>query len=699
MDNYMRFEGWLKSNNYVSWKSYISFIKTIDKALGIANFEKIKSVQQLQQLLLQLQGTSNFLERGDSDKSNILSGFRTYIQYIEESNSKKNMKVWRIGSNWGGVNILPVFKEHNIAYAGIEVGESILNVSKDDLVAVTSGQAIVAVGKVTGIKDLTSFKAEYASQFENVKAITLAPFYFKESYPGIDFSIYDGQGKQFHEAHGNYVTHIINLFNQLNANSMHQKIKNILKYKKQLILQGPPGTGKTKLAKEIAFDFIILTGDIISSQLIKGQKIPTVKGKTTYTILDIDTQKEHIRLLREKETDNIITFSNIIKSYQQKKWQNEIDNNDDRMAVAIAKHLYDNMLDTSGQFRLIQFHPSFSYEDFVRGIVAQSNGDKIEYKNINKILGAFASIAKKNWDDSKKDSGDISKENKTKEYFEMFADDLNERITGGEMIKLTPSVNIIDVETDAFRYKGNAGWNTFGNRMLFKDIIQAFLDGNKVRQDIKKNKTLSGLAIQHASYFVRVLNMFQEYLNLNNLTFNDLITQKTELKNYVLVIDEINRANLSSVLGELIYALEYRGEGVDSMYAVDGSNQLVLPENLYIIGTMNTADRSVGHIDYAIRRRFAFVNIEPKDLSSESNITFHKILFEQVAALFDTNLSQEFEKKDVQLGHSYFIDKSKDGGSMDIRLEHEIKPILYEYVKDGILVGETIKEDIKNLQV
>ena len=85
---------------------------------------------------------------------------------------------------------------------------------------------------------------------------------------------------------------------------------------------------------------------------------------------------------------------------------------------------------------------------------------------------------------------------------------------------------------------------------------------------------------------------------------------------------------LSSVLGELIYALEYRDEKVDSMYEVDGSNKLLLPPNLYIIGTMNTADRSVGHIDYAIRRRFAFVDVLPEVLSTD----FETALFEKYPA-------------------------------------------------------------------
>ena len=75
----------------------------------------------------------------------------------------------------------------------------------------------------------------------------------------------------------------------------------------------------------------------------------------------------------------------------------------------------------------------------------------------------------------------------------------------------------------------------------------------------------------------------------------------------LLIIDEINRANVSAVLGELIYALEYRGEKVATPYAVGDKKELVIPKNLYVIGTMNTADRTIGQIDYAVRRRFAFI--------------------------------------------------------------------------------------------
>jgi hypothetical protein len=179
-------------------------------------------------------------------------------------------------------------------------------------------------------------------------------------------------------------------------------------------------------------------------------------------------------------------------------------------------------------------------------------------------------------------------------------------------------------------------------------------------------------------------------------------------ENHVLIIDEINRANLPSVLGELIYALEYRNEPVQSMYDIDGDNAITIPDNLFIIGTMNTADRSVGHIDYAIKRRFAFVDVFP---NAEVIKTLKaKELFNSVAKLFvkDENgkkinsdfLASDFDYKEVQLGHSYFM--LKDGTDeeqkteLQMRLKYEIVPILNEYMKDGLLL-ESAKGEIEKI--
>lgn len=164
---------------------------------------------------------------------------------------------------------------------------------------------------------------------------------------------------------------------------------------------------------------------------------------------------------------------------------------------------------------------------------------------------------------------------------------------------------------------------------------------------------------------------------------------------YILIIDEMNRANLPSVLGELIYALEYRNEAVSGLYKLcDDGESVIVPDNLYVIGTMNTADRSIGHIDYAIRRRFVF-----KDVLSDANTISNdkaKNLYNKVELLFSSgHLSPDFKKEDVMVGHSYFLTNERP---LKQRLEFEIIPLLVEYVKDGILIGEGVSGEINALK-
>jgi MoxR-like ATPase len=365
--------------------------------------------------------------------------------------------------------------------------------------------------------------------------------------------------------------------------------------------------------------------------------------------------------------------------------------------VSDDKKQQKTMLENTEQFKLIQFHPAYSYEDFVRGIVAESKGETIEYKTKNKLLADFAAMALSNYNDSRKNIEQLTEENwvhdSLLEFSEFIADEIEKN--NGRLLLNGTTTYLKQVEEDCFRYTGDNWNNPFGNRMHFKDLLEMYNQNIKERQDIKKMTGVSGLAKQHASYFMKVLDLFYTYMS-------GKIKPKTEVnqiieKKFILIIDEINRANLPAVLGELIYALEYRGEKVQSMYAtIEEGNTLILPHNLYIIGTMNTSDRSVGHIDYAIRRRFAFIDILPKVLEGDK---FELELFKQVSALFIQNfdeyvqdntvelklsehLSEEFRPEDVWLGHSYFIKGESD---FALRKKYEIVPILKEYVKDGIL--------------
>lgn len=173
---------------------------------------------------------------------------------------------------------------------------------------------------------------------------------------------------------------------------------------------------------------------------------------------------------------------------------------------------------------------------------------------------------------------------------------------------------------------------------------------------------------------------------------------------YVLIIDEINRANISKVLGELITLLEKSKRiGAEDEFRAKlpySGETFGVPDNLYIIGTMNTADRSLGTIDYAIRRRFAFKTLESdRSVVAEcytQNVALQqKVLsvFAKVKKLIEDNLCDDFEIEDIMVGHSYFL--AQDEQRFKNRLENEIIPLLLEYLKDGVIIDKTSTRDLK----
>ena len=427
-----------------------------------------------------------------------------------------------------------------------------------------------------------------------------------------------------------------------------------------------------------------------------------VKGKTYYQhLLDIiDSKYSQEEILKSAYIDLLLYKKQIIL-------QGPPGTGKTREAELIAKDMLGlsdiKELENNDQYKLVQFHPSYTYEDFVRGIVAKPNedGNGITYDAENKTLGAFAKAANVNFLESRNSiSTDYVSD------FKQFVNYIIEEIDDKEKFMISDNIFIFYVDEKRFKYKGD-NWTAHPNglSMNFAELQKIISLKLHSRKEINKSESLNSLTRQHATYYHNLLELYKTFIAENPVSKVEI-----SLKNYVLIIDEINRANLSSVLGELIYALEYRGEEVESMYEVEGSQKLIIPPNLYIIGTMNTADRSVGHIDYAIRRRFAFVEILPEALIDNDDIYFNLNGFDAVAALFNReNVSNEFEIKDVQIGHSYFIAKKSEAKNeserdeiFKMKMQYEVVPILEEYVKDGILIndfgGKPIKEYIGTLK-
>ncbi len=154
---------------------------------------------------------------------------------------------------------------------------------------------------------------------------------------------------------------------------------------------------------------------------------------------------------------------------------------------------------------------------------------------------------------------------------------------------------------------------------------------------------------------------------------------------FVLVIDEINRADLGKILGEAIYLFEEGEIGtrrVQLPHPVNGSSELGLSKNLYVLATMNTADRSIAGLDLAVRRRFAFVTMPPERAVVEQHSTPAGLaIFDRLCDVF-----VEFapdDALDLLPGHAYFL--APDDGALRARFRHELLPLLDEYLRQGFL--------------
>ena len=151
---------------------------------------------------------------------------------------------------------------------------------------------------------------------------------------------------------------------------------------------------------------------------------------------------------------------------------------------------------------------------------------------------------------------------------------------------------------------------------------------------------------------------------------------------HFLIIDEINRGNLAKVFGELYFLLEYRNEDIELQYS-EGNERFSLPENLYIIGTMNTADRSIARVDLALRRRFYFVEFHPAD--KEIGSVLREYLATNapdmgwVADVVDkANEQLQQDERDAAIGPSYFMKENLNEGDVEIRWQHSVMPYIRE---------------------
>ena len=430
-------------------------------------------------------------------------------------------------------------------------------------------------------------------------------------------------------------------------NEFLESCKRLLFCKENIILQGAPGTGKTYNTAALALSVI--------------GKLPS-RGA--------ESEREFHKKVMDEYEKQRIKF-------------------DDEGNVA-----------GDGQIGFVTFHQSMDYEDFVEGYKPQKDGDGVAYDIEDGIFKKIRELAFDNYEDCQKTEAEVKLEMDTKTVFEQYCSKIESELKEKDYVDLIPSSKL-KVRKVFRRADGSAKSISISrtsnspNQTLSLDIIlrdyQKYKSGEiKKYEDIKPKYESNSPYHGNAPYYFELLKKMKEFEDKNQISAQ---TQKVELKNYVLIIDEINRGNVSKIFGELISLLETdKRVGGDHPLSVTlpySKESFSVPSNLYIIGTMNTTDRSVGSIDYAVRRRFAFVTLEADEsLVPEGDA---RNLFNAVKNFLNES-KYDMDIEDLMVGHSYFMDSD----NLQMKWQYEILPLLMEYHKDGIISKSPLKDRSSN---
>lgn len=339
------------------------------------------------------------------------------------------------------------------------------------------------------------------------------------------------------------------------------------------------------------------------------------------------------------------------------------------------------------QVEFVQFHPSYDYSDFVEGLRPRVNDDgTMGFELQDGIFKKFVARARKNYEDSQKSRETIEKEISVQESMTEFFSgielgvDTFKTINGNEF-----TVTSVDDKHINISIPGNA---TVNKLTLSLDEVRKMLESGQKFDKIKDITTFFGksFATQAYSYDFALYKAIRAKKNAASKTK----AKQEELKKYIFIIDEINRGEISKIFGELFFAIDpgYRGKSgeISTQYAnlhSDPDEKFYIPENVYIIGTMNDIDRSVDSFDFAMRRRFRFVELRADErlemLALLENEELETEAIRRMSALNREIANVEDLNENYQIGASYFLKlKTLD---FDQLWTDYLQPLLQEYVQ------------------
>ena len=339
------------------------------------------------------------------------------------------------------------------------------------------------------------------------------------------------------------------------------------------------------------------------------------------------------------------------------------------------------------QVEFVQFHPSYDYSDFVEGLRPKINDDgTMGFELQDGSFKKFVARARKNYEDSQKSVEVVEKEVTAQEAMEEFFSgvefgvDTFRTINGSEF-----TVTSVDDRHINISIPGNA----MANRLTLNlDEVRKMLESGQKFEKIKDITTFfrKTYATQGYSYDFALYQAIKS----KKSTASKAKAKQEELKKYVFIIDEINRGEISKIFGELFFSIDpgYRGKvgEISTQYSnlhADPNEKFYIPENVYIIGTMNDIDRSVDSFDFAMRRRFRFVELKADEclemLASLENEELQAEAIRRMTALNKAIVEVEDLNENYQIGAAYFL-KLKTLGFDQLWTDY-LQPLLQDYIQ------------------
>jgi 5-methylcytosine-specific restriction protein B len=367
-------------------------------------------------------------------------------------------------------------------------------------------------------------------------------------------------------------------------------------------------------------------------------------------------------------------YQKLISMIEAGKSQNEIFDSIKNSTEVIEQdqESYKKIVDEK-RVEFVTFHQSYSYEDFIEGFRPNEEG------NIELEDGIFKKLSIDALNQSKKVS------NKKITFDEAF-DILRTQYIDDELEQLSTirgkNIIVSNFEEKFLQVKSEEGKNWFYIKKVDLEVVVNAIAEGKVSKPIDiKNLSVKKDTFSLAGYYYPIANKIVEIINKQTVDAQDE-------KNFYIVIDEINRGNISKIFGELITLIEEDKRDTYEVTLPYSKEKFRVPSNLFIIATMNSTDKSIATVDIALRRRFTFLKMQPKPELVQNDDA------QELMIKLNEYIKQKLNE-DYMLGHSYFM-KVSDAQDLEFVKEYKIKPLLEEYFYADDKSADDIVKEVEN---